>query len=61
MRCLFFGLGDYILVCIMELGKIVVYNFEFENCGVKLLGFLIDFVEDYLGWIEDIEIYIVCL
>lgn len=51
----FFYLADYILVCMIELGYIVKLKDEFVKCNVKVIVLFVDSVEDYNGWIKDIE------
>lgn len=52
---LFFYFVDFILVCIIELGFIVKFKDQFVQCGVKVLVLLVDLVELYLKWIDDIN------
>lgn len=52
---LFFYLVDYMLVCMIEFGLILKLKGEFEKCNVKVIVLLVDGVELYKGWINDIN------
>lgn len=53
----FFYFWDFILVCIIEFGRVVKLVLEFVKRNVKLIVFLIDSVEDYFVWSKDINVY----
>lgn len=46
---------DFILVCMIEFGYMVKFKDKLVECGVKVLVILVDMVEVYMKWIEDIE------
>ncbi|XP_010276532.1 PREDICTED: 1-Cys peroxiredoxin-like [Nelumbo nucifera] len=49
--------ADFTPVCTTELGKMALYEKEFNERGVKLLGVSCDDIQSHKDWIKDIEAY----
>lgn len=45
---------DYTPVCTTEMAEFSKRRGEFDDLGVKLLGFSMDLVQDHHGWAKDI-------
>lgn len=46
---------DFMLVCTIEFGYMVLIKLDFDSCNMKIIGFLVDQFDNHQVWAVDIE------